>query len=65
MPERIIKPIKLLLLLFLSSVLISAIHLQSAVANSSCIDCHTDEVKLTQSLSKDTAKKSSMTSGTG
>jgi len=65
MPERIIKPIKLLLLLLLSSVLISAIYLQSAVADSSCIDCHTDGAKLTKNLSKDTAKKSSMTSGAG
>ncbi len=65
MPERIIKSIKLLLLLFLSSVLISTIYLQSAIADSSCVDCHTDEAKLTKNLPKDTAKKSSMTSGAG
>jgi len=64
-PERITKPLKLLLLLFLSSVLISAIYLQSAIADSSCVDCHTDGAKLTKNLSKNTAKKSSMTSGAG
>lgn len=46
-------------------LMIFTLGANTAMADQGCIDCHSDEKKLTLNLSKEKPKKSAMTSGAG